>query len=76
MNSDCTYESFIRAKEISHSDAGLSVLPTLNPMLFDFQQHVAGWAMRKGRSAIFLDCGLGKTPLPTGDGRITYLGGF
>lgn len=31
--------------------------------LFDFQQHLVEWAIRKGRSAIFADCGLGKTPM-------------
>ena len=31
--------------------------------LFDFQAHLVAWALRKGRSAIFADCGLGKTPM-------------
>ncbi len=31
--------------------------------LFDFQKHVASYAMRKGRCAVFLDTGLGKTIL-------------
>jgi len=30
--------------------------------LFDFQVHLVEWAIRKGRAAIFADCGLGKTP--------------
>lgn len=29
--------------------------------MFDFQQHLTEWALRKGRAAIFADCGLGKT---------------
>lgn len=29
--------------------------------LFDFQSALVTWALRKGRSAIFADCGLGKT---------------
>lgn len=33
------------------------------PWLFDFQSHVVDWATRKGRAAIFGDCGLGKTPI-------------
>ena len=30
-------------------------------MLFPFQRDVTLWALRKGRAAIFLECGLGKT---------------
>lgn len=29
--------------------------------LFDFQKSLVGWALLKGRAAIFADCGLGKT---------------
>jgi hypothetical protein len=31
--------------------------------LFDFQRHLVEWGVRKGRSAIYADCGLGKTPM-------------
>jgi SNF2 family DNA or RNA helicase len=31
--------------------------------LFDFQKSLLEWAVKKGRSAIFADCGLGKTPI-------------
>jgi hypothetical protein len=31
--------------------------------LFDFQRSLVQWAVRKGRGAIFADCGLGKTPM-------------
>jgi hypothetical protein len=31
--------------------------------LFDFQKALVDWAVRRGRSAIFADCGLGKTPM-------------
>ena len=31
--------------------------------LFDFQKHLVEWSLRLGRSAIFADCGLGKTPM-------------
>ena len=30
--------------------------------LFDFQETLVDWAIRKGRGALFEDCGLGKTP--------------
>jgi superfamily II DNA or RNA helicase len=32
-------------------------------LLFDFQRALVSWAIRKGRAAIFADCGLGKTPM-------------
>jgi hypothetical protein len=35
----------------------------LPDFLFDFQRDLVLWALRKGRSAIFADCGLGKTPM-------------
>jgi len=35
----------------------------LNPKLYDFQKDIVRWALAKGRSAIFADCGLGKTPM-------------
>ncbi len=31
--------------------------------LFPFQQSLVEWSLRKGRAAIFADCGLGKTPM-------------
>jgi superfamily II DNA or RNA helicase len=58
-----TYEQFIKGKEIQLADAGLSEVSELNPMLFDFQRDIVAWALRKGRAALFCDCGLGKTPM-------------
>jgi superfamily II DNA or RNA helicase len=58
-----SYAEFLKAKEITFPDAGLDEHPELNPMLFDFQRDIVSWSLRKGRSAIFADCGLGKTPM-------------
>ena len=33
----------------------------LNPMLYEFQKDIVRWALKKGKSCIFADCGLGKT---------------
>jgi DNA modification methylase len=33
----------------------------VNPKLFEFQAAIVRWACRRGRAAIFADCGLGKT---------------
>src|SRR5438046_1143012 len=38
--------------------------PTFQPSwLYDFQANLVEWATRKGRAAIFADCGMGKTPI-------------
>lgn len=56
------YAKFLESKRIQIEDAGISVNPrTLNLNLFPFQRDIVKWALRKGRAAIFCDCGLGKT---------------
>ena len=56
------YAEFLVAKTQFGSDDGFA--PTYMPdCLFDFQRDLAEWALIKGRSAIFADCGLGKTPM-------------
>jgi DNA modification methylase len=56
-----TYEDFIASKAIRHVPSGLSDVPELGEYLFPFQRDVVGWALRRGRAAIFADCGMGKT---------------
>ena len=57
-----SYEQFISAKSQSHLDSGFE--PTFMPgFLFGFQQALVGWSVRKGRAAIYAECGLGKTPM-------------
>jgi hypothetical protein len=57
-----TYEDFLSSKQQLDGDHGFA--PTIMPdWLFDYQQHLVEWACRKGRSAIFADCGMGKTPM-------------
>ncbi len=56
------YKKFLESKRMAIEDAGVSVDPkTLNKNLFPFQRDIVKWALRKGRAAIFCDCGLGKT---------------
>lgn len=57
------YEAFLSAKQVFDRPTGLENLPDLNPMLFDFQRDIVRWALRRGRAAIFADCGMGKTPM-------------
>jgi hypothetical protein len=56
------YNEFIDRKTQLGGDYGFE--PTWMPsQLFPFQQSLVQWACRKGRAAIFADCGLGKTPM-------------
>lgn len=58
-----TYEEFVKSKQITLADAGLKTIPKLNDMLYPFQRDIVAWALKKGRAALFCDCGLGKTPM-------------
>ena len=56
------YNEFLQAKTQGGADSGFA--PVFMPsFLFDFQAALVDWAVRKGRAAIFADCGLGKTPM-------------
>ena len=54
------YFDFINNKTQLSGDYGFE--PTFIPeTMFDFQKNLTTWALKKGRSALFEDCGLGKT---------------
>lgn len=36
---------------------------TLSAALYPFQERIVRWALRRGRAAIFAECGMGKTPM-------------
>lgn len=56
------YEEFLRTKKRRFTGAGKEIDESeIHPKLFDFQKRVTAWACRKGRAALFLDTGLGKT---------------
>jgi len=56
------YTDFLERKIKRAIDAGFSVdESSLNPHLFDFQRWIVKTALKKGRYAVFADCGLGKT---------------
>jgi hypothetical protein len=57
------YREFLQSKKIEDRPTGLSVVPKLNPMLFQFQHDIVTWALKRGRACIFADCGMGKTPM-------------
>lgn len=56
-----TYEDFILSKRIVDMPTGFDPAHE-SEKLFDFQQACVSWACRRGRAALFEDCGLGKTP--------------
>jgi DNA modification methylase len=56
------YQAFIETKKRRISDSGFEISESqLNKNLFDFQRHIVKTALKKGKYAIFADCGLGKT---------------
>jgi DNA modification methylase len=54
------YDTFIQSKTRRATQRGFDPLPIITP-LFDWQAHVVKWAVKNGCSALFEDCGLGKT---------------
>lgn len=59
-----SYSDFLNHKDIVVKACGFEVdRNDLNPMLYDFQKDIVRFALMKGRSAIFAECGLGKTPM-------------
>ena len=56
------YHSFINNKRAVMADEGIDVDQSrLNPRLKPWQKDIVQWALRRGRAALFEDCGLGKT---------------
>ena len=55
-----SYAEFLDGKRQAGKDSGFD--PVFMPdFLIDFQQHLTDWSIRKGRGAIYADCGFGKT---------------
>ena len=59
MNS---YQEFLNNKDIIDKQSGFEPV-NLSKQLYDFQSAIVRWACKRGRAAIFADCGLGKTPM-------------
>ena len=57
-----SYEDFLR-RRAQHGDMHGIEPEGIPPWMFPFQKHLTEWAIRKGRAAIFADCGLGKTAM-------------
>lgn len=54
------YEQFIKSKQAADVPTGFDCDVPVGP-LFDFQAACVKWALKRGRAALFLDTGLGKT---------------
>ena len=56
------YSTFLQSKRLVAHQSGLAVsLEDIHPRLFAFQRALVQWALRKGRAALFAECGLGKS---------------
>jgi superfamily II DNA or RNA helicase len=58
-----SYAAFLKDKAITSPLAGLTEIPPLSAHLFPFQADIVQWALKRGRAAVFADCGMGKTPI-------------
>ncbi len=55
------YQEFLRAKQRRLVPLGFEPRDDINEALFTWQADIVRWAVRRGRAALFEDCGLGKT---------------
>lgn len=58
-----SYHDFIQSKRLHDKPSGIDYSGELNSKLFPFQRDIVRWALKRGRAAIFADCGLGKTAM-------------
>lgn len=55
------YSEFLKNKERSVPCCGFTFSKDdMNPKLFEWQKDIVSWALKKGKAAMFEDCGLGK----------------
>ncbi len=56
-----TYAAFLNSKKRVYAGDGLASAPPTPAMLKDWQSAIVRWTLKKGRCALFADCGLGKS---------------
>ena len=67
------YADFLASKRLIHQPSGFDVdADSLSTHLFDYQRAIARWSIRKGKSALFLPTGTGKTPTFLEAGQTIY----
>lgn len=69
------YGVFLKSKTQCGAESGFEPIE-IPDFLFPHQRYLAEWSIRRGRSAIFADCGMGKTPilLTWADNVVRYSG--
>lgn len=56
------YQKFLESKIMRIDNLGFDITENeINPILFDFQKAIVKWSIKKGRCAVMIDCGLGKS---------------
>ena len=56
------YQAFLETKEFQIIESGFKIdTSVINNNLFDFQKAIVQWAVKKGKCAIVIDCGMGKS---------------
>lgn len=56
------YNDFLKSKASAVPCCGFSIKKEeMRPCLFEWQKDIVCWALKKGKAALFEDCGLGKT---------------
>jgi hypothetical protein len=55
-----SYEDFLAGKALVVPPTGITKAVDLAPGLFPHQRDLVSWALRRGRAALFADCGMGK----------------
>lgn len=55
------YQQFIEKKSFIHQEAAFTGEVWEPDQMFSFQRDCVEWALKRGKSALFLDTGLGKT---------------
>lgn len=56
------YNEFLKNKTKIENEVGFEIDESqINNKLYPFQKYIVKWSLKKGKSAIFADCGLGKT---------------
>lgn len=65
------YHEFLKSKQFRATNQGFTIdRKLIHNKLFEWQKDIVVWAVKKGRCAIFLDTGLGKTYLSLEWGRL------
>ena len=57
-----TYADFLEKKLVEHAASGWQQ-DEVSDFLFDYQKDIVRFCLDRGQSAVFLDCGLGKTAI-------------